>query len=82
MTDFIAQCMGLIHTPEIRQEMKKIMMPIVSTLFEDLLPYIYLIFGIVSLNLLATMSILVYILLSGWGRTGDNTVLHSPSKHL
>lgn len=62
MREFVAQCTAMLQTPEIRQELKRLVSPIVDAMFEDVFPYIYFVMGLLILNMVTTIVLTMYVI--------------------
>ena len=60
MREFVAQCTAMLQTPEIRQELKRLVSPILTAVFEDLFPIIYFVVGLLLLNTVSTIVLAAY----------------------
>jgi spore maturation protein SpmA len=62
MREFVAQCTAILQTPEIRQELKRLVSPIMNAMFEDIFPYIYFVMGLLMLNMVTTLVLTAYVI--------------------
>jgi hypothetical protein len=69
---FLKQCLNVLKTEDVRNEIKIIFSPITDMILYEMYPYIYLIVFFVFLILVLILAILIILILTGRGGTTTN----------